>query len=254
MLCGASFRHSDLYKADFSRADCHDARFRNARLMPASFVDARLEIADFTLCDASNVDFRGADFYGATLNQANLTEADLRGAKRVNEAYLRGAIFTKANLSGLDLRGAELDNCVLVGTDLSNADLTGARVYGVSAWDVKAEGAIQKDLIVTPGNQPSIVVDNLEFAQFTYLLLNNKNIRTLIDTITAKVVLILGRFTPERKKTLDTIRDGLREHGYLPVLFDFEKPSNRDLTETVSTLAHMAKLVIADITDPRSVP
>lgn len=192
--------------------------------------------------------------YGATLNQANLTEADCRGAKGMSAAYLRGAIFTPANLSRQDLRSAELDNCVLVETDLSYADLTGARVYGISAWDIKSEGTIQKDLIITPASEPTLVVDNLDFAQFTCLLLNNQKIRHLIDTVTAKAVLILGRFNPERKKTLNAIRGELRKHGYLPMLFDFEKPSNRDITETVSTLAHMSKFVIADITDPRSTP
>jgi len=67
-------------------------------------------------------------------------------------------------------------------------------------------------------------------------------------------VLILGRFTPERKAILDAIRDELRHRDYLPVLFDFEKPANRDLTETISTLAHMARFIIADITDAKSIP
>jgi hypothetical protein len=97
-------------------------------------------------------------------------------------------------------------------------------------------------------------VDNLEVAQFLYLLLNNQKIRHVIDTITSKVVLILGRFTPERKAVLDAIRDELRSRDYLPVLFDFDKPSNRNITETVSTLAHMARFVIADITDAKSIP
>jgi hypothetical protein len=127
-------------------------------------------------------------------------------------------------------------------------------VYGLSAWDVQLEGAIQSNLVITPPFAPIITVDNLAVAQFIYLLLNNKNVRHVIDTITSKVVLILGRFTPERKIILDAIREELRKRDYLPVLFDFEGPSNRDITETVSTLAHMARFVIADITDAKSIP
>jgi hypothetical protein len=94
----------------------------------------------------------------------------------------------------------------------------------------------------------------LKVAQFIYLLLNNKEIRDVIDTITSKVVLILGRFTSERKAILNAIRDELRKRGYSPVLFDFEKPTSRDLTETVSILAHLARFIIVDLTDPSSAP
>jgi hypothetical protein len=122
-----------------------------------------------------------------------------------------------------------------------------------SVWKVTCSpGTRQHNLIVTPENEPTITVDNLEVAQFVYLLLNNSRMRSAIDTITSKVVLILGRFSPERKTILDAIRDELRKRDYLPVLFDFEKPTNRDITETVSTLAHMARFVIADITDAKT--
>jgi hypothetical protein len=76
----------------------------------------------------------------------------------------------------------------------------------------------------------------------------------VIDTITSKVVLILGRFTPERKAVLDALREELRQRDYTPVLFDFDKPASKDLTGTVQTLANMARFVIADVTDPSSVP
>ena len=127
-------------------------------------------------------------------------------------------------------------------------------MYGISAWNVRLEGAIQSNLVITPDDESPIQVDNLEVAQFIYLLLNNEKIRSVIDTITSKVVLILGRFTPERKVVLDAIRDELRKRDYLPVLFDFEKPASKDLTGTISTLANMARFIIADLTDPSSVP
>ena len=85
-------------------------------------------------------------------------------------------------------------------------------------------------------------------------MLNNRKIRDVIDTITSKVVLILGRFTSERKAVLDGLREVLRQHNYSPVIFDFDKPSNRDITETISILAHLARFVVVDITDARSVP
>ena len=158
------------------------------------------------------------------------------------------------NCNDANLTGANLEKCLLVKTNMNGATLTGCRVYGISAWDVKLEKAVQSNLIITPKDQPTIQVDNLEVAQFIYLLLNNQKIRHVIDTITSKVVLILGRFIDERKAVLEAIRDELRKRDYLPVLFDFEKPSSRDITETVSTLAHMARFVIADITDARSIP
>jgi hypothetical protein len=88
-----------------------------------------------------------------------------------------------------------------VHTDLTGADLTGCRIHGVSAWDLKLDGARQQNLIIRGWyeNEPEITVDNLEVAQFIYLLLNNQKIRQVIDTITSKAVLILGRFTAERK-------------------------------------------------------
>jgi hypothetical protein len=143
---------------------------------------------------------------------------------------------------------------ILVKTNLEHANLTGCSIYGISVWDVQLSNATQSNLIITDKGEPTITVDNLKIAQFIYLLLKNKEIREIIDTIAKKAVLILGRFTPERKAVLDALREALRIHGYLPILFDFEKPSSRNMTETVSTLAHLSRFIIADLTDPSSIP
>lgn len=91
-------------------------------------------------------------------------------------------------------------------------------------------------------------------AQFIYLLLHNPNIRYVIDTITSKAVLILGRFTEERKVVLDAVADELRIKNFVPIIFDFERSASRDFTETIKTLTSLCLFVIADITNPRSAP
>jgi hypothetical protein len=51
----------------------------------------------------------------------------------------------------------------------------------------------------------------------------------------------------------DAIRDALRQRGRSPVMFDFDKPRTQTTLETISTLAHMSRFVIADLTDAKSV-
>jgi hypothetical protein len=170
------------------------------------------------------------------------------------EADLCGTHLTGTNLTGAVLHLANLTRTVLIGTNLQEANLDGCSIYGICTWDIKTTASIQSNLVITPEDEPVITVDSIEVAQFICLLLANEKIRKVIDSITSKAVLILGRFSPERKVTLDAVRNELRRHNYVPILFDFERPSNRDFTETVSTLAHLSRFVIADLTDPRSIP
>jgi hypothetical protein len=111
----------------------------------------------------------------------------------------------------------------------------------------------QEDLVITDFGEPEITVDNVEVAQFMYLLIHNEKIKSIIETITSKVVLILGRFSPERKRVLDALRNELRKRNYLPVVFDFEKPVTHTTDEAITLLARMARFVIADISDAKSV-
>lgn len=198
--------------------------------------------------DLSGAVLRESQLIGANLMHAKLVGAHLEGAD-LRQTLLALADFTEANLTG-----ARLDNAHLVHTNFSRATLSGSSVFGVAVWETKLDGTVQNDLRITIDGEPAITVDELETAQFMYLLLNNRKIRSVIDAVTAKVVLILGRFTPERKAVLDALRDELRQRDYMPVLFDFEKPLSLDLTETITLLARMARFVIADLTEPSSIP
>jgi hypothetical protein len=257
-LSGANLSRADLSRAhlteeNLSRANLSRASLYQTHLSWTNLVEANLSRAE--ICQANLVE---ANLTRANLTRANLAEANLSQANLIKVnltgACLAGADFTEADLSQANLRGAQLQGARLTDTNLEGANLTGCRIYGVSVWNVNLVGVQQSDLVITRPDEPVITVDNLEVAQFIYLLLHNENIREVIDTIGKKGVLILGRFTRERKAVLDALRMALRRRGFLPMVFDFEKPTQRDFTETIMILAGLSLFVIADITNPRSAP
>jgi uncharacterized protein YjbI with pentapeptide repeats len=238
-LTEADLSRANLYRAHLGRADLSDAHLTKADLSEAYLIEANLS---------------GADLREADLREADLSKVNLSRRAKLSRAKLSRANLTEADLSKANLSDADLRHSALVKTNLTGTTLTGCSIYGISAWNLKLEGATQQNLNISDAGEPAVMVDNLEVAQFIYLLLNNERIRQVIDTITSKAVLILGRFTEDRKAILDALRDELRQRGYLPILFDFEKPARQTRTETISTLAHMARFIIADITQTKSIP
>jgi uncharacterized protein YjbI with pentapeptide repeats len=272
-LSGANLNEADLGEADLTGAKLAGAKLNRTRLHGATLVEVDLSSAKFNDSDLSSLKGSRMNLSGATLSRSNLTAADLRGANLIKAKIVRsdlsradltganlrgaqliGADLTHTSLASADLQDTDLSRSRLISTSLDNATLVGARIFGVSTWGLKLDGCIQRNLVINNKRESTITVDDVEMAQFIHLLINNDRIRSVIDTITSKVVLILGRFTPERKAILDSIREKLRLRNYLPVLFDFDKPVHRSLTETVSTIAHMARFVIADLTGARSIP
>jgi uncharacterized protein YjbI with pentapeptide repeats len=270
---------ADLDKIIVGYADLRGAILDNCSLRGAWLKATILENASLRSADISSARLLYSFMGGADLTNANCQRVDF-GFASLNDANLSQADFSGADLSHVSLIRANVDRSVFLNT----------HVYGISAWDLKGTPAIQQDLFIdqasTLGDKnyfyvlreidelqvesglsgidpaPSVkisassalTVDNLQLAQFIHLLILDENIRGIIDTITSKVVLILGRFSKERKAVLDALRDELRRRDYLPILFDFDKPAGRDITETVSLLARMARFVVADITDAKSIP
>jgi len=262
-LSRANLSKADLAEACLSRADLRGANLSWANLNKADFSEAGLCRADLNGANLTSADLRGTDLNeanlsGADLNEANLSGADLRAAN-LSGAALRGAHLSEANLSRADLSGAYLEfanlmNASLVETNLEEAVLLDCRVYGVSIWGLRTKKAEQSNLIITPYGEPAIGVDNLEIAQFMYLLLYNENTHHIIEPLPKKAILILGRFAPQRKAVLKAIKEELQRRDYVPVVLDFDPSVSRDLTAIMSMLARLSRFIIADITDPLGIP
>ena len=164
----------------------------------------------------------GVNFSGVNLMDVRLFGRNLTGANLTN-SYLHRAVIVQTGLSHADLTRAGLLATTLVNVDLRYATIKDCRVFGISIWNVMLEGAIQSELNICDDYEyPIITVDDLEVAQFIYVLKNNQKVRKVIDTITSKAVLILGRFVPERKAVLNSLKDELGKHNYLPIVVDFD--------------------------------
>lgn len=269
-----------IWGADLSKAELSGADLRSAILLGADLRGADLRAADLSNAWLHQADMTGANLEGARLNDALLMDAKLRDANLRNASLRQariegdkrftypshivvGADLTGATLASADLTGAQIWDSSLVGVNLSNADITGStivntRVHGVSIWDLRGKPNRQSQLIVTT-RAGRLEFNDLRAAVFANLLRNGLSLGDVVS-ISGKVsVLVLGRFTDDnendnRKLVLDGVRRKLETLGFNPVVFDFERPDDRDLTETIVSLAGMSLFVIADLTKPRSVP
>lgn len=242
ILLGADLRGADLRGADLSNAWLHQADLSGANCQGTRLDGALL--ADTKLC-------------GANLRRASFRKAKIEGDKRRSypSHIVVGTDLTGADLTAADLTHAEIWNSCLVNANLTDADITDStivevEVYGTSMWGLKGTPARQGGI-----RARSLQFDDLRVALFADLFLSNHlNLGSIIEIGAKKGVLILGRFGKERKRVLDAIYEKLKSIGYSPMVFDFERPPNRDFTETVLVLAGISLFVIADVTSPRSVP
>jgi hypothetical protein len=84
----------------------------------------------------------------------------------------------------------------LLDTDLTGADLTGCRIYGVSAWGLKLDkDTKQRDLVITPPGEPDITCDDIEVAQFIYLMMHNEKLKRIKDLFAATFDVLLYDLT-----------------------------------------------------------
>ena len=253
-LTDASLWSSRFEETQLRRVTADRCSFNSSRIVACNFSGAKLRGASFERCYMEDTILDDADLSDASFYQADLWMAFLRNAV-LKKTNLRAANLYQAKLSGATIADCDLQRAVFVESDISGTTITDCRVFGVSAWDLRRDkGTRQQGLRVSKPDEAPLYVEDIEVAQFVTLMLRNQRIRDVIDTISRKAVLILGRFTPERKAVLDALRSELANRGFVPIIFDFEKPTKRDLEETVKVLAGLSRFVIADITNPSSSP
>ncbi|WP_206753655.1 pentapeptide repeat-containing protein [Coleofasciculus sp. FACHB-129] len=248
-LTSANLSGANLSRANLSGADLRWADLSGALLDGTDLNGALLSAANLSKAKFNKTNLKGAVLSGSNLSNSEISEANFSGAD-LRWANLRRAVVSVADFRKTDLRWANLSEAQVVRTNLEGANLEECSIYGISTLGLKLKGAKQLSLVITTFGEPAIAVDNLEVAEFLSRLLNTQKIPDFNNTISSKVILVLGRCTQERKPILDA----LRKYNYLPVVIDCETSTSKDLTETISTLAQISRFIIADLTDPRSIP
>lgn len=257
-LAGLALAGIDLSGVNLRGADFKNASLRNADLSGANMWQAVFDNADLSMADISRTKLNYASFAACNLHNTYMVWSDLLFVNFQN-AKLTGANLSYSNLGGADLRG--------------KTDLSGAIVTGVNTWNILTDtNTIQKDLKIESWVDPLLEVssrgandflirtDDIESALLLYNLkkLDSKNkstsIKRILDAMTGKIVLLLGNFGKLNKANLKAIRKMLSAEGYVPVIFDFPAPNDRDMIETVAILAGLSCFVIADFTSPNSTP
>jgi uncharacterized protein YjbI with pentapeptide repeats len=274
-LGGMKLNTFNLLRANLTNANLEKAQFEHAHLTDANLTGSVLTNANFEHSNARNAIFDrvaadGTNFEVATLRRASFAKAKLSGA-RFHRAYLRDTELSDAILTNAWLRFANLDGARCVRTDFSDADLrhaslvktnlkgaklVGVQVFGISAWSVQTDVDTRQDLIVDVregSSRAPLRAHDLQTAQLLALMLDGNGVRSFLNSVSSKLVLILGSFLPEDKQILDALRDRLKSHGYLAVTFDFVRPLERDYAETVVVLAGLSRFVIADFTNAKEV-
>ncbi|MDH7510403.1 MAG: pentapeptide repeat-containing protein [Methanolinea sp.] len=204
------------------------------------------------------IELLDANLHKASIQETNLRIANLYGAD-LSDAFIKNTDLTKADLRHVNFTNTKIIGCTLefanlVDATIENSHFENCNIHGISAWNLKGKPNVQRNLRITKDDEPTVTVDDLEVAQFIYLLLNNEKVGQVLDALTLKIVLILGRFSDKQKDVLDSIKNELRRRDFTPIIFEYDKPVSKDKTGTIETLARLARFIIADLTDPSSVP
>ncbi|MGH9928939.1 MAG: pentapeptide repeat-containing protein, partial [Pyrinomonadaceae bacterium] len=263
-LDGAVLIRTDLASAHLERASLTRAQLMSADLSSVHAEKANLSSANLRGATLHHGDFRGAVFLdGAYLAHANLREANFARAKMI-EATLSQADLTKTRFDGADLTQANLSDAILdetslLGTNLQDAFIAGCFIRRPKTDDKTNQLGLCVDVHVAWDRPRGEMIkfdepNDIRVAQFHSIVDEHGSVGKLLAATTNRVVLILGRFLPRRKKVLERLAKALLDRGKIPVIFDFPSPEDREVSDTVRFIAGMSEFIVVDLTKASSVP
>ena len=258
-------RRPNLRGANLAGLDLNDLNLREVVLRGADLSGSNLAGSDLTL----------SDLRGVYAFETNLSAAALKGCK-LRDAWLHHANLAEADLSSAQLGGAIVTDCSLNKAGLEGADLRGVYMWGCSYWDIRLDDTTKQSDIRIASDFDwvefamtsrarrraranavfDIAIDDLLVADFMSQIRDYpERVADMVNAATGKLVLLLGRFVGPQREILDKVlARTLARHGYIPMVFDFKPPRNRDVIESVAILGGLSRFVIADLTDARSTP
>jgi hypothetical protein len=206
---------------------------------------------------AEGLNLRESIFKGAHFEEGDFSGANFSGATFLNTKFNK-TILTGANFEDATFINCNLNRVNLVGAFFHVKEITETVVYGIAAWDLQtADNMNQSKLVIerTYGLYSDLIqqgkipmmVDDIELAQFIYYLSNHKKLRDALNILNDRGVLLLGRFQDGGLERLYVMREWFQRKGYMAMIFDFERPDNLSLTETVVTMAGLSKFVVVDL-------
>jgi hypothetical protein len=147
-----------------------------------------------------------------------------------------------------------MEYALLCKAKLNSTRIVNCHVFGISCWGTDFSRCSQEGIRAYTSGSYSIRVNSIEYSFFLYQCIDNRNFKALFESTTDKLVLILGRFSKDGDSGVEALRAAVTQCGFIPVVFDFEKPDAHDLTEVVLSLSLLSRFIIVDLSDPKCAP
>ena len=249
------FESSDLQRARLRDVDVNGCRFRGGSLRNADLWLARFRNGEFRQTEmgwltASGGSFDSVQFFDTELDGARFLSVGFRGASFEN-VQLPHSVWSDIKLEDSRWRNVDLRHASFFRVNCDGASFENCNVFGLGVCELAGQLRRESRLLCGEGPDP-LLLNDLRFAPFLHELAYEDAFGRVVEALTAKFVLILGRFTDDRKPILDRLRRALRHFGYVPHLVDYD--CKQSWLHVVKTAAMCSRFVIADLTEPRSVP